>query len=65
MIADTGTGPNIFRMMDVDTAAAEFGMAPAQPGLVTADSSTLAGLCGRTTVQMRFSKTRKVHALTA
>ena len=65
VIADTGTGPNIFRMMDVDTAAAEFGMAPAQPGLVTADSSTLAGLCGRTTVQMRFSKTRKVHALTA
>ena len=48
-------------MMDVNTAAAEFGMAPAQPGLVTADGSTLAGLCGSATVQMRFSETSKIH----
>ena len=32
VIADTCAGPNIFRMMNGNTAAAEFGMAPAQQG---------------------------------
>ena len=34
-------------------------------GLVTADGSTLAGLRGSATVQMRFSETSKVHDITA
>ena len=50
VIADTGAGPNIFRLTDVASAIAEFGLEAPQAGLVTADGSTLAGLCGSATV---------------
>ena len=65
VIADTGAGPNIFRLTDVASVIAEFGLEAPQAGLVTADGSALAGLCGSATVQIRFSKERQTHSITA
>ena len=62
VIADTGAGPNIFRLMDVAAATAEFGLAPPEDGLVTADGITLAGLYGSAAVQIHFHGNEKLHA---
>ena len=51
--------------MDVAAATAEFGLAPPEDGLVTPDGSTLAGLCGSATVQIRFHGNEKLHDITA
>ena len=54
VIADTGSGPSIFRLVDVDTAVKEHGLQPFQQHLVTADGSALKGLLGSTSLCLRF-----------
>ena len=53
-IADTGSGPTIFRMLDVAMAVKEYGMEEPCEGLVTSDGNQLEGLCGNTAAVMRF-----------
>jgi hypothetical protein len=53
-IADTGSGPTIFRLIDVAMAVEEYGMEAPCEGLVTADGNQLEGLCGSTAAVMRF-----------
>ena len=64
VIADTGSGPTIFRMVDVATAVEECGMHPAWGNLVTSDGSPLEGLCGRTAATMRWAGHTKEHTVT-
>ena len=53
VIADTSSGPTIFRMVNVATSVEAYGMHPAYGNLVTADRSPLEGLCGSTAATMR------------
>ena len=63
-IADTGSGVTIFRLTDLSTAIAEYGIEAPCDDLVTADGSTLQGLCGQTAAEMRFHEGSKVHTVT-
>ena len=64
VIADSGSGITIFRMVDVETAVAEYGMQPPCEGLVTADGNKLKGLCGQCAAIMRFKGHTKEHTVT-
>ena len=62
-IADTGSGPTIFRLIDVAMAVEEYGMEAPCEGLVTADGNQLEGLCGSTAAVMRFKGHTKEHTV--
>ena len=64
-IADTGSSPTIFRLIDVAMAVEEYGMEAPCEGLVTADGNQLEGLCGSTAAVMRFKGHTKEHTVTA
>jgi len=64
VIADTGAGPTIFRLADVDSATAEFGMEKPTSGLITADGTALAGLCGQAAITIRFEDSEYEHHVT-
>ena len=66
-IADTGSGPTIFKMIDVAMAVKEYGMEEPCGGLVTAESdgNQLEGLFGSTAAVMRFKGHTKEHTATA
>ena len=62
--SDSGSGIAIFRMVDVETAVAEYGMQPPCEGLVTADGNKLKGLCGQCAAITRFKGHTKEHTVT-
>ena len=61
VIADTGSGPTISRMVDAASSVEEYGMRPSCGNLVTADGSPLEGLCGSTAATMRWAGHTKEH----
>ena len=64
-IADTGSGPIIFRMIDVSMAVKEYGMEEPCEGLATPDGNQVEGLRGSTASVMRFKGHTKEHTVTA